>query len=486
MRQVKPGVEVDGYLLEEKLHQGGMATIWRVSHAGMTAPLVMKIPRLKSVDDPTAIVGFEVEQMIMKKLSGPHVPKFYAASDLTDQPYIVMERIDGQPLSQRLDSLPLDIDEVADIGRRIATGLHQLHRQHVIHLDVKPSNIMFRPGGEAVFVDFGLSRHDQLPDLLAEDFRLPLGTGPYISPEQVLHVRNDPRSDLFAVGALLYFLLTGKRPFGFPTTVAGLRKRLYSDPAPPISLRPDCPPWLQEIILRCLAAEPAQRYGSAAELAMQLQHPEQVVLTERAAKRKTDGLGTVARRWLKSLGTEALSSQSAEQQTSRALMLMVAVDLTHGEDALSDKLRFMSNRILQIEPEARVACVSVLKTHRIALDLNEDSEGRNAHLQKLIALKHWSRGLSAQGERVTHHVLAHYDPASALLEHAEHCQVDHLLLGARGSSRLRRHLGSVSAEVVARATCSVTVVRADVPSQQRTDQPASGDKRRGDELPECP
>ncbi|MFX8086702.1 protein kinase, partial [Acinetobacter baumannii] len=84
-------------------------------------------------------------------------------------------------------------EEVADIGARVATALAALHRQHVVHLDIKPSNIMFRPDGTAVLVDFGLSRHEQLPDLLEEEFTLPMGTGPYMSPEQVQFVRNDPR-----------------------------------------------------------------------------------------------------------------------------------------------------------------------------------------------------------------------------------------------------------------------------------------------------
>ena len=145
----------------------------------------------------------------MPRLSGVHVPKFVAAGDFAVQPYIVMERISGNTLLPRLRELPLPYTEVADIGGKIAAALDDLHRQHVIHLDVKPSNIMFRPTGEAVLVDFGLSHHDQLPDLMQEEFRLPFGTAPYMSPEQLLGVRNDPRSDIFALGALLYFFSTG-------------------------------------------------------------------------------------------------------------------------------------------------------------------------------------------------------------------------------------------------------------------------------------
>ncbi|MBR7784736.1 protein kinase domain-containing protein, partial [Undibacterium luofuense] len=97
----------------------------------------------------------------------------------------VMEQIAGESLRSRFEQAPLPIDEVVSTGIQIAYALHDLHRQHVIHLDIKPSNIMSR-NGLAVLIDFGLSRHDRLPDLLDEEFRLPMGTGPYISPEQVL------------------------------------------------------------------------------------------------------------------------------------------------------------------------------------------------------------------------------------------------------------------------------------------------------------
>src|SRR5947207_6325637 len=183
-----PGQVIDGYRLEAALHRGGMATLWQVTRVDGTDPLPisMKVPRLRGGDDPTTVVGFEVEQMILPTLSGPHVPKFVARGDFAQQPCIVMERIAGSSLRERLDAAPLTIDEVVKIGTKIAIALHDLHRQHVVHLDVKPSNVMFRPGpdgqiGDAVLIDFGLARHAHLPDLLEEEFELPMGTAPYMS-----------------------------------------------------------------------------------------------------------------------------------------------------------------------------------------------------------------------------------------------------------------------------------------------------------------
>ena len=291
-----PGSVIDGFRLEERLHHGGMATIWRVSREGAAMPLVMKVPNLAEGEDPAAIVSFEMEQLIMPRLSGIHVPHFVVAGDFAAQPYIVMEQIPGKTLLQWLGKLPLPYADAADMALKIAEALDDLHRQDVIHLDVKPSNVMFRPGGEAVLLDFGLSHHDRLPDLMQEEFRVPFGTAPYISPEQLLGIRNDPRSDLFAAGVLLYFFSTGVRPFGESETLRGMRRRLWRDPVPPRRLRADYPPWLQEIVLRCLEIEPAWRYPTAAQLAFDLSHRDQVKLTKRSERLERDPLRTVLRR----------------------------------------------------------------------------------------------------------------------------------------------------------------------------------------------
>src|SRR5262249_37366917 len=190
-----------------------------------------------------------------------------------------------------LPDLPLAPDEVADLGARIADALEDLHKQRVVHLDLKPSNIMIRDGsGDAVLLDFGLSRHLDLPDLPAEEIDGPIGTGAYVSPEQVLGVRNDPRSDLFSLGVLLYFFATGERPFGEPRSAGQWRKRLTATPVPPRRLKPDVPPWLQEIILHCLEVDPKERYQSAALVAFDLRHPDLVPLTARAARVRGDGI----------------------------------------------------------------------------------------------------------------------------------------------------------------------------------------------------
>ncbi len=460
-------MEVDGYQLEEKLHTGGMAALWRITdlrqrfvdEQGVAPALIMKVPLLFSSDDPTTVVAFEVEQMVMPQLKGIHVPRYYGAGDFATQPYIVMEHIAGPSLRARFDCAPLPLEEVVQIGIQVAQALQDLHRQHVIHLDIKPSNIILRDDGNAVLIDYGLARHDRLPDLLAEEFRLPLGTGPYISPEQVLGVRNEPRSDLFALGVLLYHLATGKRPFGQPTSVTGLKKRLYRDPVPPCVHNPQLPPWFQEIVLRCLEVDPAARFSTAAQLAFALQHTDQVALTARADKRRQDGFMTVFKRRIKVAGADPLLKHSVTEQLDQAPIIIVALDLTHGAVALANGLLSITERMLKTKPEARLACLTVRKTNRIGMDESLVQGGQNVHVKQLVELKHWAHPLGIPPDKITFHVLESPDPALAIVEYANINDVDHIIIGSRGSSTLRRYLGSVSSQVVAEANCTVTVVK---------------------------
>ena len=456
------GMTIDGFRLEERLHQGSMASLWRVVPGDGGPPLVMKVPSLHQEDDPAAIVGFEVEQMVLPTLAGIHVPRLVASGDFSRQPYLVMELIPGESLRPRLDRAPLPAEEVASIGARVAAALHDLHGQHVIHLDVKPSNIMFRPSGEVVLIDYGLARHDHLPDLLAEQFRIPMGTAPYMSPEQIRRTRSDPRSDLFALGVMLYHLLTGARPFGNPSSVRGLRRRLYRDPVPPRARIPDCPPWLQEVILRCLEVDPTQRYQTAAQVVFDLQHADQLALTERSKRLHRDGVVKVTRRWMKTLATEAELSNSVVGRLAKAPIVLVAIDVAQESAGLDRGLRVAARRVFESEPGARLACVTVLRTSRLAVAAppTVDAEGRNLRVTRLVALKHWARPLEIAPGRVTYHVLESGDPARAIIEFATTNKVDQIVIGARGSSPLRRYLGSVSSQVVAEADCTVTVVKA--------------------------
>jgi eukaryotic-like serine/threonine-protein kinase len=456
---VQGGAVVDGFTLGDCVHRGGMATLWSVSRDDIAAPLLMKIPRVSEGEDPAAIVSFEMEQMILPKLNGIHVPQCFAAGDFARQAYVVIERIPGKTLYARLGELPLPYEEARLITLKIADALSDLHRQNVIHHDVKPSSILFRPAGEAVLIDFGLSHHNQLPDLLQEEFRVPYGTAPYMAPERLLGVRDDPRSDLFSLGVLLYFFTTGVRPFGESETMAGMRRRLWRDPYPPRQLKKDYPPWLQEIVLRCLEIDPAWRYPTASQLAFELAHPDQVRLTARAERIKRDPLTTVWRRRFNGNLVQPRRPSAVAAQLAASPIVAVAVDVTEGSNELNDALRMTAGRILKTSPLARLACLNVLKLGRVTFDRTLDEEGNNKHVGRLVTLKHWASPLKLDESRLTVHVLEAVDPANAILEFVTANHVDHIVIGARQNSLVRSLLGSTSAKVASEAPCTVTVVR---------------------------
>jgi len=454
------GTVIDGFTIGRLLHTGGMALLWQVTHPDHALPLVMKVPRLAEGEDPAAIVSFEMEQMILPRLSGPHVPRFVASGGFDVQPYLVMERVPGASLLPDSEAAPLPPGRVAELGAMAAEALDSLHRQHVVHLDVKPANILLRDADSAVLVDFGLSHHTELPDLMGEEFRLPYGSAPYMAPEQVMGIRSEARSDVFALGAMLYMLATGRTPFGDPQRIGALRKRLWWDPPPPRELRPECPEWLQEVILRCLEVQPERRYPTAAQLAFDLRHPDQVALTARARKLRRDGwASTMRRRFHPDHQPRFGRSAGAVAGIAGAPIIVVAVDVTDQEGALGRALRSTLHNILATLPGARIACLNVLRHNLISLDSTLDSQGQNKHVQRLVELQHWAAPLKLPEGRITFHVLEAVSPAAAILDYARLNRVDHIVLGARTASFKRKMLGSVSGEVAAEAPCNVTVVR---------------------------
>lgn len=457
--RLQPGMTLDGFTLQALAHTGGMARLWVVTHPEREGEFLMKVPMMGEGDDPAAIVSFEMEQMILPRLSGPHVPHFIANGDFATHPYIVMERIPGKSLYPLLPKLPLPPKDVAEIGVKVATALDSLHRQHVVHLDLKPSNILFRANGDAVLVDYGLARHNLLPDLMEEEFRLPYGTAPYMAPEQILRIRSDYRSDVFALGVLLYFFATGERPFGDPQRLKGLKRRLWRDPQPPRALRREIQPPLQEVILRALEVNPARRYPTAAQMAAALKDLSQVPLTARAQKLKRDPCLEVVRRRFNPEDIQPPKRKEQPGELSKAPIVAVALDLNDSSTDLKEALRLTTQRIIEKTPDARVACINILKINRLALDTTLDESGQNKHVQRLVELKSWAEPLHAPEGAVTFHVLEAVNPADAILDYARQNYVDHIVMGARAASTMRSLLGSVSGEVAAHAPCTVTVVR---------------------------
>lgn len=455
--QLTNGMVLDGFRLEQRLHRGGMADIWRVSRGDIDLPIVMKVPFLDFESDLALLVGFEVEQMIMAELKGQHVPRWIANGDFTQQPYIVMEYIAGPTLAEAVRGGPLPVAETIERGIRIATALSDLHSQRVLHLDLKPANVMFRPDGTAVLIDFGLSRHLHLPDLLEEQFHRPAGTAEYMAPEQLLRVRSDPRSDLFALGVILYQLLTGVLPFGAPSRIRHVRQRVWQQPTPPMVHRPECPPALQEIILKCLEPMPDRRYASADELAFDLRHPDLVALTERAERQEREGTKATFLRWLSASQTMREIQRAAAKPPPRPPIILVALDLRPGLDDMHQAQMEAAASALANTPGARLACLNALQTKLLGIDENVDADGENIHVQRMRELRQWAEPLGLPRGKITFHLIEARSIAAGIVEFAKANSVDQIVIGAPTPGRA----GSkrIAAQVMHEAPCTVTVVR---------------------------
>lgn len=475
MKLLNPGHLIDGFEVEACLHAGGMAHIYKVVYApsedgkrrAAEFPMAMKIPRMTAGDGAENIVSFEIELQILAALKGPHVPRFVAAGDLSRVPYLVMEYVDGHTLQHWLDRREtLTVPVIANLVASMARAAHSLHQQNVCHLDLKPANVLIRPDGSAVMLDFGLSCHAHYPDLLAEELRKAVGSPVWISPEQVVGVRGDPRSDIFAMGVMLYELATGELPFGQPATAAGMRQRLWMDPTPPRKHRPDLPEWLQEVILRCLEPVAAERYPSASHLAFDLTHPDQVTVTERGRKTEGTGFWTHFKRWVRASGMAYRPSPVPAQQIEQVPIIMVAVPHQDVTDATLYSLREAVARSMGIRPGARLACVTVISPGSTSSTDAEKGETQ-VHLWHLSRLQQWAQALDLAGHQSSFHVLESGDVADALLRYAQGNQVNLIIMGAATHGlQMQRVLATVPIKVAMQAPCTVMLVKQSLPFER--------------------
>jgi eukaryotic-like serine/threonine-protein kinase len=472
LKLLKPGTHIDGFEIGECLHAGGMAHIYRVQYSqsghdpGFS--MAMKVPRMANDDGAENIVSFEVEHRLLQVLSGPHVPRLVAAGDMARLPYLVMEYIEGRTLQHWIDRANQDRqrpapEEIARLGAAVAAAAHSLHEQEAVHLDLKPENVLIRPDGSAVLIDFGLSWHAHYPDLLAEEMRIAIGSPPWIAPEQVVGVRGDVRSDVFAIGVMLYELATGELPFGDPRTNGGLRQRMWMEPPPPRLLEPATPAWLQEIILRCLEPVADERYASAAHLAFDLTYPALVEVGKRGEKTRGTSWRTHARRWFKAAGMHYHPSPLPSAQVEQVPIVMVAVPWKDVTDATLYSLRRAASRSLGIRPGARLACVTVIAPGDTDPTSDNASEVQ-VHRWQLDRLRQWAQGLDLENRQVSFHVLEARDTAEALLEYARSNRATLIILGAATHGlKMQRLVATVPVRVAMDAPCSVMLVKQSLP-----------------------
>jgi len=283
------GDTLDIFILCSRLHDGPLANIFLAEDLLSRQQVVLKIPCSDILNQPILLYHYQNEDRISRRLDHPGIVRFIHRQ--RSRQYIIMEYVVGQDLRSRIGrNKILALDDALSLMEQLCKVVAYLHEQSIVHLDLKPENILCCGQTGIKLIDFGLASCCHLPDLLALDMQNPQGTPWYISPEQLLGERADPRCDIYAMGMLLYEMLTGQLPWPRSSKISIARRRLRHDPIPPRHYNKDIPPQIQSIILRAIARQTRDRYPSIADLQHDLQYWSQLPVTDAGQTRRRSSL----------------------------------------------------------------------------------------------------------------------------------------------------------------------------------------------------
>ncbi|MEI2608011.1 MAG: serine/threonine-protein kinase [Candidatus Promineifilaceae bacterium] len=282
--------QFDRYQIIAELGQGGMATVYRAYDPRFRREVALKILPSAFLNDPAFHVRFEREAQSIAALEHPAIVPVYDFGEADGQPYLVMRLMTGGSLADRLEKTTLSLAEITRIFSRLAPALDAAHRHGIIHRDLKPANILFDQYDEPYLADFGIAKWASEGDATKAltGTGATVGTPAYMSPEQVQGQDLDGRSDVYALGVILFEMLTGKRPYEATTPMA-LAIKHVTDPVPTLATQ-NLPPTCQMVINRAMAKNPQERYGNAAALTHELasiatsSHPTPTRLAPTAAQ----------------------------------------------------------------------------------------------------------------------------------------------------------------------------------------------------------
>ena len=277
---IEAGSQIDSYRIDAPVARSGMASIFRATDLRDNRVVALKIPHPDMEADPILFDRFQREAGIGEKLDHPKVMRVYGG-EKRSRIYMVMEWCQGRLLRQILDEGRISHDRAIRIAMGILDALDYIHSNGVVHRDLKPENIMVDEEDNIKLIDFGIASDSAARRLTYANFTATLGTPDYISPEQVKGKRGDGRSDIYAVGVILYEMLSGKLPFSGPSPLAAMNDRLLNHPTPPCVADPSISPQMQEILYRALERDPRNRYANAHDFQWDLEHQDQVGVEDR-------------------------------------------------------------------------------------------------------------------------------------------------------------------------------------------------------------
>ena len=280
---LRPGDQLDHYRIDSLVARSGMASIFRGTDLRNGRQVAIKVPHPEVESDPALYDRFRREEEIGKILDHPGVMKVFVDGDRS-QVYMVMEWVEGRLLRKILDEQhKLPRERAVRLALGILDALGYIHSRGVAHRDLKPENVMVDDKDAIKIIDFGIAASSKSRRLTFAKLSQTMGTPDYISPEQVKGKRGDARSDLYALGVMLYEMLTGRVPFTGANPFLIMNDRLLNNPVPPREIDPTIAPQLQEIIYRALERDPKNRYPHARDFAWDLEHQDQVGVSDRRA-----------------------------------------------------------------------------------------------------------------------------------------------------------------------------------------------------------
>ena len=285
--KAEPGQTLDGrFVLTEEIARGGMSTIFKARDLQKGgAPVVVKIPLPMFSSGLGAWSMFQREEEIGRQLDHPFIVKFVPVAGAGRRSYVVTEYVAGGTLADRMaEQLPLPEPEALAIGSRVCQALQHLHDRGFVHYDVKPANVMLCPDGSIRLIDLGLAHAAATGRFTFSGAPPAIASAAYVAPEQVRGKRGRKSVDIYAVGAMLYEMLTGQAPFPDDDPFVVASARTIGDPQAPRTLNPNISRQTEEIVLRALRRDPAERYPSARALQADLDAHERTVVSGLASR----------------------------------------------------------------------------------------------------------------------------------------------------------------------------------------------------------